>query len=77
MKRLWAESDRGAGTIVGGERSKGGLWIVRRGEVNNCYPESEYRSYNKSAVFEAAWVMTKEKVASGTCAGPPDSDTAR
>ena len=44
VKRLWAESERGAGTIVGGGRSNGGLWIVRGGEVNNCYLESEFRS---------------------------------
>ena len=44
VKRLWAESERGAGTIVGGGRSNGGLWFVRRGEVNNCYLESEFRS---------------------------------
>jgi hypothetical protein len=41
---LWAESERGAGTIVGGERSKGGLWVVRGGEANSCYLESEYHS---------------------------------
>ena len=37
VKRLWAASERGTGTIVGGGRSNGGLWIVRGGEVNNCY----------------------------------------
>ena len=44
VKILWAESERGAGTIVGGERSKGGLWVVRGGEANSCYLESEYHS---------------------------------
>ena len=44
---MWAESERGAGTIVGGERSKGGLWplwVVRGGEANSCYLESEFHS---------------------------------
>ena len=41
---MWAESERGAGTIVGGERSKCGLWVVRGGEANSCYLESEFRS---------------------------------
>ena len=36
VKRLWAESDRGAGTIVGGERAEDELWIVSRGEASNC-----------------------------------------
>ena len=44
VKILWAESERGAGTIVGGEWSKGGLWVVRGGEVNSSYLESEYHS---------------------------------
>ena len=41
---MWAESERGAVTIVGGERSNGGLWVVRGGEANSCYLESEYFS---------------------------------
>ena len=29
---------------MGGERSKGGLWVVRGGEAKSCYLESEFRS---------------------------------
>ena len=52
VKRLWAESDRGAVTIVGGERSKGGLWFVRRGEVENCYLKSEHRSDSQPLIHD-------------------------
>ena len=35
VKRLWVESERGAGTIVGGERSEDELWDVSREEASN------------------------------------------
>ena len=47
VKRLWTASERGASGIVGGERSKDALWVVRRGEVNNCYLKSEYHSVSQ------------------------------
>ena len=34
-------SELGAIGIVGGERSKDALWAVGRGEVNNCYSDSQ------------------------------------
>ena len=68
-----SEPDNRAGTIVGGGRSNGGLWIVRGGEVNNCYLD-EVKHLGSSP-----WLsMTKSKrkvIASGARRIDPWSST--
>ena len=55
VKRLWTVSELGAIGIVGGERSKDALWVVRRVEVNDCYLKSEYHSNSQD------WLTTTRR----------------